>query len=139
MRLLQYIAISVVLAGCTLTSSAQVPSGLFRARIVDAKGKTIPRVSFTFESPNFTRRVNSTPAGTIGIRLPVGAYTITLSKAGFAEYQLRGVEVRRGGYVSYVVTLKPLTVQSVHRAAEVIARATHNKSLDASGGCVFRN
>src|SRR6185436_2625553 len=134
MRLLHSIAVVLVVGFCSLTSSAQVPSGLFRARVVDTNGKTISSVSFVFESPNFTRRVNSTPAGTLGIRLPPGVYRVALSKVGFADNQLSGVAIRRGGYVAYVFTLKPSAAKSSFSWRGFFASATHNKSLDRSHG-----
>ena len=118
MRLLLLIGIATSLAlglvSKSNTSGAQ-PYGVFRGRIVDAHDNIIRGASVSIEGPNYARAVKPNPAGHFGIELPVGVYKITVTKSGFATDQLINVDIRAGGYASYVFRLERLNQQSAIR------------------------
>lgn len=109
MRLIVFIVVvtSIGLVAEPTRSLAQPqPYGVFRGWVVDSKGKPIGESSVILESDSFTRAVKPNGSGHFGIELPVGLYTITVTKSGFEPYRLTNVQIRRGGYVSHVFRLK---------------------------------
>jgi hypothetical protein len=125
MRLLLSIAVTMSIGLCLLQTDSAVaqhkPYGVFVGRIVDANGNTIRGASVTVEGVDYTRAVKPNPAGYFGIELPVGVYTITVNRSGFAAYKLTNVNISAGGSVHYVFRLERPNRQSRIQSARSIA------------------
>jgi hypothetical protein len=121
MRLIVLITILSLLGLCLLqpnrSFTQQKPYGVFEGRIFDAEGNIVKGASVTLESANYTRAVKANSNGHFGVELPIGVYTITVNRSGFATYKLTNVNISAGGSVHHRFQLERPNRQSANRAA----------------------
>jgi hypothetical protein len=119
MRLIFLIAILLVLGLGLLqpnrSNAQRRPYGVFQGRIFDVDGNVVRGASVTIESASYTRAVKANGNGHFGIELPVGVYTITVNRSGFAAYRLTNVNISAGGDVHFRFQLERRNRQSANR------------------------
>jgi hypothetical protein len=119
MRLVLTLFLMLSFAGYSLgrvSSNIQGGYGTFRGVIVDNKGKPIRGASVTVLGLDLTHPVRLNRWGYFEIVLPVGTYEITVKKAGFAPYSLKGLEVKLNEDSEHIFRLGPSRIQSsIHR------------------------
>ncbi len=107
---------------CTISVSAQTPSGSITGRVTDSSGLPVPGATVTIQSTHLqgTRTAVTSENGDYLLpALPPGPYTITVELSGFAtSKQTR--DVGTGQPVSLDVTLRP---ESLSEVVNVVARA----------------
>jgi hypothetical protein len=106
-----------------LTASAQTFRGTILGTVIDQSGGAIPdaKVTATNQATGLTRATTTQDAGTFTIpELPIGTYTVTVSKEGFETITQGGLSVDVAGERRVDVTLRPGRVESV---VEVAAEA----------------
>jgi len=103
-------------------SSAQVVNGSISGSVLDAKGAVVPKAQVK-STNTATGAVSNTVLDGAGLfrfaELPVGNYTIEISKDGFSKYVLSGVNVSAG--VDYGVGAIELTVGPAFQVVTVTA------------------
>ncbi|MBI1984006.1 MAG: TonB-dependent receptor [Acidobacteria bacterium] len=110
---------------------AQSDRGSITGTVVDPSGAAIPaaKVEATQTATNFSRQVESTATGNYVIpELPAGAYTLTVSTAGFKSYTRTGITVAVSQTARVDITLE---VGTVTQSVEVRADATLLRTEDA--------
>ena len=116
------LAISVLLFAGIAAHAQQ--TGNILGTIRDKSGAVVPgaTVTLTNTSTQFTRTLQSNASGEyVGSSLPVGAYTITTQKEGFATLERSGVTLTTAS--SLTLDLE-LTVGSASQTVEVSAQAS---------------
>ena len=126
---LLFLSMIVVSANAT----AQTFRGTILGTVIDQSGAAIPgaQVVVKNQGTGTTRTTSSGDAGTYQVpELPVGQYSVTVTKEGFESVTLGDVEVRVAGERRVDVTLKPGRVESrVEVRAEVPMVTTTEDTL----------
>jgi hypothetical protein len=97
------------------TTSAQTFRGTILGTVIDQSGAAIPgaQISVKNQGTGLTRTTTSEDSGTYQVpELPVGLYSVTVSKEGFESVTLGDVEVRVAAERRADVTLKPGRLES---------------------------
>ena len=102
---------------------AQETTGLVSGTVMDSSGAVVPGATITAETPTLPRPLEATSDDQgryVFPQMPVGAYTVTVTKTGFTKYVQRNVNVRLGSQI----TLNPeLSVGQVSEIVEVTGNA----------------
>ena len=117
-------ALAALLGIVSLLGFAQLVSGNLSGTVYDASGAAVPKATVLVH--NVATGVDSTtlskPTGEYQIiNLPVGTYTITVTAAGFAKAELKGVQIALNVTATKNVTLE---VGSSVATVEVSATST---------------
>ncbi|RZU43632.1 carboxypeptidase family protein [Edaphobacter modestus] len=135
-RLVQY-AVLVALTLITIFSRAQVDSTQLNGTVNDQSGAPIreARVRVVLEDSQVTRTTATGEHGNYTIpALPIGLYTISFEKTGFATTRIEHVQQTAGNVRTLDITLH---VQSVSETVEVIDTvADLDKTTATFGGTV---
>jgi hypothetical protein len=118
MRLIFLIAILLVGLGLVQPNRSNAqrrPYGVFQGRIFDVDSNVVRGASVTIENASYTGAVKANGNGHFGIELPVGVYTITVNKTGFASYKLTNVNISAGSDVHFRFQLERPDRQSANR------------------------
>lgn len=89
-------------------ASAQTSQGSIAGSVADKSGSMVPEVEVKIEhkGTGLTRTMSTTGAGTFSFPdLPVGLYTVTVSRAGFRTLKTEDVEVQVGRVTDLPLTL----------------------------------
>jgi hypothetical protein len=98
------------------TGHAQTFRGTILGTVVDQSGAAVPgaKVTASNQATGVTRATTTQDAGTFTIpELPIGTYTVTVSKEGFETVAQSGLSVDVAGERRVDVTLRPGRVESV--------------------------
>ncbi len=123
-------ALSVIAA---FAVSAQEQTGQLSGVVSDSTGSAVPEASVVATSdrlPNGVSQTTDAQGRYIFANLPVGIYTITITKTGFQKTIQHNVDVRLGSGIVLNTTL------SVGQVAEVIEVAESAVSLDTTSSQV---
>src|SRR5258708_2128419 len=116
------LAFGLLLAG-TAFSQTQAINGSIRGRVTDATNAPVPEAKITIlnDSTGFTRAMDANEDGLyVFPNLPLGTYTVTISKAGFETQRHTGVALDAGAEAVIDAGLK---VGSVSTEVEVTGGA----------------
>jgi hypothetical protein len=134
MRLYIYIGAVLLSAVCLCQAKsavvAQNETATFRGSITDTKGRRIRGASVLIAGAGFKREIKPTRKGEFEINLPAGVYKITVTKSGFAAYELTDLRITPGNALSHTFRLECSCPQSVVRSGvQSKSQPTHNKRL----------
>src|SRR5580704_10852649 len=93
------IALSLCGLLLSLTALAQEDKAVLTGTITDPSTATVPEATVEVSGPinGFSRRVTTNNAGSYYIAsLPIGTYTVTISKAGFQSAHIEAVQLLVG-------------------------------------------
>jgi len=125
-----------MLAGCIITGWAQENSGLITGIVTDATGAGVPGASITATTALVPKgiEVQSDSQGKYLLpRLPIGTYTLTVSKQGFSKLVQRNINVTLGSQVDFSPKL------AVGAVAEVVEVTDSAVSLDVTSSKTSTN
>ncbi|HWC95786.1 MAG TPA: TonB-dependent receptor, partial [Candidatus Sulfopaludibacter sp.] len=97
--MLKRFSVPISVLALTFAASAQVDRPLLSGTVTDATGSAMPgvKVEAAAAATNFQRQALTGATGTYQIPgLPIGSYTITFSKPGFRDVDVKGVELAVG-------------------------------------------
>jgi hypothetical protein len=117
------------------TSLAQTFRGVISGNVTDTTGAAIPgaKVQLVNESTGLSRNQETTSSGDFSFsELPVGFYTLTITKEGFEVRKLQKVEVAVGRVTNQAITLGLVqTRETVEVQATVATLETTSSTLNA--------
>ena len=125
-----------LLGGCLTTGWAQENSGLITGVVLDASGAGIPGAKISGISASLPKGVETESDAKgkyILPQLPIGAYTVTVTKQGFSTMIQRNLEVKLGSLVDFSPKL------SVGAVAEVVEVTDSAVSLDVTSSKTVTN
>ena len=116
--------VAVVSAFMFAVSPAQETSGSIQGTVSDATGARVPGVSIKIDGSNETRTATADADGFFRIlRVPAGAYKVTVSSAAFSTTVVDGVIVQLGKTTPLEVSLKVGAVsEQVNISSESVVR-----------------
>ena len=134
-------ALPFVIVGSAAQPCVRPNDGKVAGHLNDPWCKTgIAKASITIKGAKLKRKVKSDASGNFEFCVPPGDYTVTVEKYGFKRYTVDDLKVTSG-------TMSPVTLNmeagwatndpNLGKRAPCVAPP--NKSLDRSGGSVFRN
>jgi hypothetical protein len=112
---------------------AQENFGLITGTVTDATGAAVPEAKLTAESPTLPRGLETTSDGQgrfLFPQVPIGTYTLTITKQGFSRLVQRNIEVRLGREITYNAKLavsavaETIEVQEAAQALDVTSAKT---------------
>ena len=116
-----------MLAGCIMTGWAQENSGLITGTVTDATGAGVPGATISATSAILPKGVE-TQSNSFGKyilpQLPIGNYTLTVTKQGFSKLVQRNIAVKLGSQIDFNPKL------AVGAVAEVVEVTDSAISLD---------
>jgi hypothetical protein len=119
-KLVTFLLAALLVTTCAV---AQENYGAILGTVLDQSGAGIPGVKLVATAPNLPRpvEVETDATGRYAMqRLPIGIYTITVTKSGFSSVKQNNVDVRLGSQI----TLNPsLKVSAVAETVEVTESA----------------
>ena len=101
-RGMQIVRVALILAVLGAPAAAQTDRGTITGVVVDSSGGLVAgaAVKAIHVGTNFERSATTSPQGTYTIpQLPVGAYIVTITAAGFTTTTLENIELTAGRYV----------------------------------------
>lgn len=109
-RIVVFIVVSMVLISlATSPVFGQAATASIEGTVLDASGATVPDADVTVSNPSLglERMVKSSGAGVFTARdlTPASGYTVTVSKTGFAKYQVNPFDLDVGQALGLDVTL----------------------------------
>jgi len=93
-----------LLAACTLGGWAQETTGQIEGTVTDATGAIVPGATLSAVSPRTPKpieAISDEKGAYILPSLPIGEYTVTVTKQGFSKLVQRGISVRLGSKVTF--------------------------------------
>ena len=138
------IAFSIALIFSNSSARAQSSFGQIAGTVVDSTGAAIPGATVTITSTNTraARTVTSDEEGDyIATNLPIDAYAISVTKAGFRTAQQAGVTITADAKVTSNFTLQPAqatevvqveagAIESLNTTSGELARVIDSKQVD---------
>jgi outer membrane receptor protein involved in Fe transport len=100
----------LALLGASRPAGAQTPTGAIEGVVVDTSGAVVPGVAVivTHEPTGVAREVTSDGQGLFRAPLlPVGAYTVKATLAGFKAFEQRGIQLAIGQTIPLRIELAP--------------------------------
>ncbi len=136
------VAVILVLAGPTM--QAQTSFGQISGNIIDPSGAAVPEASITITSTNTQakRVVTSDENGNyIATNLPIGDYSISVTKTGFQTAQQAGVSISADskvtsnfalpiGQTTEVIQVEGGAIESLNTTSGELARVIDSKQVD---------
>ena len=123
-RVLWVILCTTLLAAAPKSVWSQISSGTIAGTVTDNSGAVVPEATITIrnEGTNATITTTSNADGTfVSAAVPIGTYTITVTKTGFSTYTEKSVEV----HPTQVASVNPqLKLGTVTQQVQVSASAT---------------
>ena len=125
-----------LLAGCITTAVAQENSGLITGTVADATGASVPGATINAVGSLLPKGIEVTSNNQgkyILPNLPIGTYTLTVSKQGFSKLVQRNIEVKLGAQLDFNPKL------AVGAVAEVVEVTDSAVSLDVTSSKTATN
>jgi Carboxypeptidase regulatory-like domain len=128
-----FVVLCAILALSTVPAIAQQTLGTVNGTVLDASGAAVGNatVTATDSAINVTRSTTTHRDGFFQIfNLPIGTYTVTVTREGFETTQLQGLEVQEAHATTVNVNMK---IGQVSQSVEVTANPLLN-ATDATNG-----
>jgi len=125
-----------LLAACTTGGWGQETTGQINGTVTDATGAIVPGAKVSAVSARTPKQIEATSDDQgkyILPSLPIGEYTVTVTKQGFSKLVQRGINVQLGSKVTYTAKL------AVGAVAEVIEVTDSALSLDVTSSKTATN
>ena len=125
-----------MLAGCIMTGWAQENSGLITGTVTDATGAGVPGATISATSailPKGVEAQSNSFGKYILPQLPIGNYTLTVTKQGFSKLVQRNIAVKLGSQIDFNPKL------AVGAVAEVVEVTDSAISLDVTSSKTSTN
>jgi len=129
------VVLLLTLSSCSLVFAQGGATGAITGTVTDATGSSIAGATVRIISESTGQSVRQTTSDASGVfnatLLPVGAYTVEVSAAGFATTKFSGIQVRVTETTRVTASVKPSTVKQV---VEVQSQAEAVNTTDATTG-----
>lgn len=127
LRFILSVCAMAILAGSAVL--AQETTGLVSGTVLDSTGAVVPGAKLVAETPTLPRPLEtvSDDHGRYAFpQMPVGLYTITVTKAGFAKLVQRNMQVKLGSQITFNPEL------AVGQVTEIVEVSANAIALDVS-------
>jgi Carboxypeptidase regulatory-like domain len=124
------VSLSLLFIAGSFTAAAQRPAGSLSGNVVDASGAAVAgaTITVTDNATNRSQTVQTSSQGTFSVpQLEFGAYTVTVTAAGFKTYTATQLKIDVGREYSLNIVLEPGAVQesvTVVAGADVLNSTT---------------